>query len=346
MCKPLLIAGPCAAECEEQLMMTARLLRDQLEESDFSLTYYRAGVWKPRSEPASFKGAGKKSLPWLNNIQKEFGFKVCVEVAKPEHLDYCEQYDIHHVWIGSRTTVNPFLVEELAEASKGRELTVMVKNPIIPDLKLWIGAITRFLDAGISDIIAIHRGVPDANENVFRNAPFWEMPIDLKVHFPDMPLICDISHIAGDKKLLQQIAQIALDFCFDGLMVETHHDPSVALSDSKQQITPFELLILLNNLNFKQPASSPAEESLRKQRTLIQHVDFQISTLLKKRMEIVDEIAKIKTDHNLPIVNAKQFNKIRDIYFENSLPDNEFQEFIHQYLESLHQCSVQRQKKL
>lgn len=342
---PLLIAGPCAAESEEQLMTTALLLYNQLKESDFPLAYFRAGVWKPRSEPTSFKGAGKKALPWLQKIQQEFDFKVCVEVAKPEHIDYCEQYDIRSVWIGSRTTVNPFLVEELAEAAKGRDLTVMVKNPVIPDLKLWIGAITRFLDAGISDVLAIHRGFPDANENVFRNAPIWEMPIELKVHFPEMPLVCDVSHIAGDRTLLPQISQVALDFGFDGLMIETHVDPAAALSDAKQQITPEDLLALLKSLNFKQPTSSPAEELLRKQRTLIQHIDIQISKLFKKRMEVVDVIAKIKADYNIPIVHAKQFNKIMEIYFENSLPDDDFQTFLNQYLESLHQCSIQRQRK-
>lgn len=340
----LLIAGPCAAENEEQLWNTALQLADQLNKNDYRLSYFRAGIWKPRSNPNEFTGAGIEALPWLSEIQKKFGFKVCVEVAKPEHLDYCEQYDIKTVWVGSRTTVNPFIVEELAENSKGRGFSVMVKNPMIPDLKLWRGSIERFRKAGVENIMAVHRGVPEQNENILRNTPLWEMPVELKVQLPEIPLICDVSHIAGDKNYLGQISQIALDFGFNGLMIETHYRPEIALSDARQQITPSELTTLLQNLKVRDGIDS-TDLLLLKQRNMIEHIDNQISLLLKKRMNIVDHIAQIKSDHNMPIVDPVQFNKVIERYNRNTDDDDDYREFITKYLELLHQSSIQRQRR-
>ena len=345
MSNPLLIAGPCAAESEEQLMTTAGMLSKQLKAHQFELAYFRAGVWKPRSKPTEFKGAGKKAIAWLKQIEQLYGFTPCVEVAKPEHIDLCEKQGVTTFWIGARTSVNPFLTEELAEAAKGRDLTIMVKNPMVPDLKLWIGAIERFQKAAVKQVLAIHRGVADANENIFRNAPCWEMPIELKMQFPDMPLICDASHIAGNKRYLQTLSQIALDFSFDGLMLETHYNPAVALSDIQQQITPEELIHLLKSLVFKEQLNSPVEDALRKQRHLIEHIDTQINRLFQERMKVVDAIAEIKATNKLPIVDPKQFKKVKERYMKEALQDEDYITFLSQYLDLLHQTSIQRQLK-
>lgn len=346
MSDSILIAGPCAAESKEQLLKTASQLAVSLALSGRKLDYFRTGVWKPRSQPKEFKGAGKKALDWLKQVQAIYGFTVCVEVAKPEHLDLCERAGIKSVWIGSRTVVNPFVVQELADAVRGRDFTVMVKNPIIPDLKLWIGSIERFMNAGVTNLLAIHRGFAQQNENIFRYSPIWEIPIELKVHFPDIPLLCDPSHIAGDKIYLQQLSQIALDFGFNGLMIETHCTPLDALSDSKQQITPGELITLLDSLTFKSSITSPAEDDLRKQRTMIANLDEQISQLLAKRMSIVDIIGKIKNENNLPLVQPQQFNKVVKTYIDNGLRDENYSQFIEKFLELMHQSSIQRQKKV
>ena len=346
MSDSILIAGPCAAENEEQLLATAAGLAENLELTGQKLDYFRTGVWKPRSQPKEFKGAGKKALEWLKKVQTVYGFRVCVEVAKPEHIDACEKAGIKAVWIGSRTVVNPFVVQELADSIRGRGFTVMVKNPIIPDIKLWIGSIERFMEAGISNILAIHRGFAQQNENIFRYSPLWEIPIELKVNFPDIPLLCDPSHIAGNKKYLRQLSQIALDFGFNGLMIESHYKPQEALSDAKQQISPEELVALLNSLTFKSSLTSPVENDLRKQRTLIAHIDDQISQLFAKRMSIIDAIGKIKNENNLPLVQPQQFNKVVKTYIENGLHDENYSKFIQKFLELLHQSSIQRQKKI
>ena len=343
--KPFLIAGPCAAESEEQIISTARFLSEKIENQGFFISYFRAGVWKPRSNPKTFKGVGEKAFPWLQRVEKEFGFKVCVEVATPEHVACCEKYGIKTVWIGSRTSVNPFIVEELANAMKKKDFTVMVKNPITPDLSLWKGAIERFLKKGISNVIAIHRGVSDSNENIFRNAPVWEMPIELKVAYPNIPLFCDISHIAGHRKYLRQIAQIALDLGFYGLMVETHVHPKTARSDAQQQITPEEFYQLLSELQFNHSPASPVENLLQKERNMIEHIDTQISMLLYKRLEIIDRIAQIKKENNIPIVNTNQFNKIKELYMQQFTDDPLLSDFIQQCLELLHYTSIQRQKR-
>ncbi len=343
--RPFLIAGPCAAESKEQLLSTAQLLFETVEQKKFHIHCFRAGVWKPRSNPKSFSGVGEKAFPWLQEIEKRFGFTVCVEVATPEHVACCEKYGIKTVWIGSRTSVNPFMVEELAQSVEGKDFTVMVKNPITPDLALWRGSIERFLEKGVSKVMAIHRGVPDSHENLLRNAPVWEIPVELKVSLPDIPLLCDISHIAGNKEYLRQIAQISLDLSFDGLMIETHIHPEQALSDARQQITPDELYKLLSELHFKQIPSSPVEKMLRKERNMIEHIDTQISRLLQRRWEAIDRIGVIKKENSIPIVDAKQFGKIKELYMHPFVDDPLSQEFIKQYLELLHQNSIQRQKR-
>ena len=345
MQKAIIIAGPCAAESKKQLFLTARGLKENLAAKGMVLDFFRAGVWKPRSNPGDFAGVGTKALQWLQEIQQELGFRVCVEVSAPEQLDWCEQHDIKACWIGARTAVNPFDVQSIADAAKNRDFTFMVKNPMIPDLKLWVGNIERFLNAGITKLMAVHRGCADSNESVYRNNPSWEIAIDLKVRYPHIRMLCDPSHIAGQRQYIAQLSQLALDYGFDGLMVESHCQPSTALSDKEQQLTPAELAGMLSQLQFKDTISSPVEHELRKQRTLIHNIDTQLSVLLSKRMEIVDSIAKIKAEHNLPVVQPEQWNKVVRMYQDNSLQDDDYQEFITEFLELLHQSSIKRQRK-
>lgn len=342
--KPILIVGPCAAESQSQLTSTISRIQDCFAKNDFEVSYFRAGIWKPRSTPDSFTGLGSQALPWLKKIETDFHVRACIEVARPEHVHEALAMGLRHFWIGSRTAVNPFLVQELADALKDKAETVMVKNPMTPDLHLWLGNIERFQKAGIPHLIAIHRGFADNHETLYRNNPLWEIPIELKLRLPDLPLLCDVSHLTGNPKYIQEAAQIALDYGFDGLMVETHCSPSNALSDARQQITPEALTDILQQLVFKSPASSPTENALRKQRTLLEHVDTQMAELLAKRMSIVDAIAEIKKENNLPIVQPKQWNKVVAKYQDAALQDEQYQQFIKKFLELLHQYSVARQR--
>ena len=338
--KPVLIAGPCAVESEEQLFTTAELLHQEIQRTGLALDFFRAGVWKPRSNPNSFEGLGDKALPWLGEVQRRFGFHACTEVMTPAQVDACEKAGITALWVGARTGVNPIEVQKIADAVKEKPFTILVKNPIVPDLNLWIGNIERFLQAGVSQVIAVHRGFANGNENVYRNAPGWEIPIDLKVHYPDLPILCDPSHLCGDVKWIPQVAQLALNYGFNGLMLETHHNPAEALSDACQQLTPAQWGDLIRSLTFK--TNMPNAE-LIKQRALLEHVDTQLSELLAKRMEIVDEIARIKKDNNLPVVQPKQWQQVTERYLKEG-QDSAYRDFLAQFLELLHQASIQRQK--
>jgi len=345
MSNPIIIAGPCAAESREQLFGTAQQIADIFSEKGISLTYFRAGIWKPRSNPDDFSGAGRQALSWLREIERDFHFAPCVEIARPEHAAACAEEGITNFWIGSRTTVNPFLVQEIADAISGLPCTVMVKNPINPDLNLWAGGIERFLKNGNSKVLAIHRGFSQNSESIYRNAPIWQIPIELKLRFPEIPLICDPSHITGDPSLIASVSQIALDFGFDGLMIETHINPAAALSDSKQQITPAMLAEIISSLIFKSQTTSPTEEALRKQRTILYNIDSQIAELLVKRMQIIDNIAVIKKDNNLPFVQPQQWGKVVENYKSKALDDQQYKIFLDKFLELLHQQSIERQSK-
>lgn len=338
---PILIAGPCAAESESQIQITAQ----QIFDTQIPISYFRAGVWKPRSNPKDFCGAGIDALQWLKAIKTQFQFPICVEVARGEHVELCVQHGIDAIWIGARTTVNPFLVQEIADAIKNHQIKVLIKNPITPELKSWIGAIERISEAGASDIIAIHRGFNVQEESVMRNSPSWEIPIALKTHFPDLKIICDASHITGNVQYIPEISQLALDFGFDGLMLEVHHDPIHALSDADQQITPLQFQQLIHSLNFKSSISSSIENDLMMHRNKIGNIDTQISELLRKRMEVVDEIAKIKTAHNLALLQPDQWKKVIAKYQKVALSDPDYQDFIRSFLDLLHQSSLNRQKR-
>ena len=337
-----MIAGPCAAESEAQVLETAERIHRIAGALPCPLTYFRAGVWKPRSSGADFCGAGAQALPWLQEVNHRYGFPICVEVAHPQHIENCLQHGIRSFWVGARTAVNPFAVQELADSLQGTGSTVLVKNPAIPDLKLWIGNVERFEKTGATRVMAVHRGFSVEHENVLRNAPLWEIAIAFKVARPDVPLLCDPSHISGHRQYLNQISQIAIDYGYNGLMVETHCHPEQALSDADQQITPEELLTLISSLTFK-TSQNNNDQLLQQQRNLIHNIDTQIGQLLAKRMLLVEEIARIKAEHNIPLVQPSQWNSVVKNYERAALQDEEYQEFLQQFLEILHQYSLKRQ---
>jgi|TARA_B100000959_G_scaffold102576_1_gene108180 chorismate mutase len=303
--KPFIIAGPCSAESENQILQIAHEIKDTID-------VFRAGVWKPRTKPNSFEGIGEKSLKWLNNVQTEYGLKVATEVATAKHVELCLGAEIDMLWIGARTTVNPFYVQEIAEALKGVDIPVFVKNPIHPELGLWIGAFERLNKVGINKIAAIHRGFYSYQKSAFRNDPKWELPIKLREEMRDLPIICDPSHIAGGNYMVEEISQIAMDLNLDGLMVETHHDPKKALSDAEQQITAKELTILLDNLILKKAKlnNNYLNQQLVGFRAKIDILDKKIVSFLANRKKIVEEIAKFKQENKITIFQIERWFEI------------------------------------
>lgn len=340
MNRPILVAGPCAAESESQVLATAAQLRDEVSARGLALDFFRAGVWKPRSHPRTFIGVGEPALEWLSEVQRQYGFPVCVEVMTTAQVELCAKHGIQGFWVGARTAVNPLEVQKLADAVRGSDCTVMVKNPLVPDLKLWIGNIERFMQANVRQVWAVHRGFPDNNENVYRNAPCWEIPIDLKVHFPELPILCDPSHLCGHTKWIAQIAQIALNYGFNGLMMEVHNNPEAALSDAAQQLKPCDWGAIISSLALR---TDVPNRELICQRALLENVDTQLSELLAKRMHIVDDIADIKKKNNLPVVQPQQWQQVMERYLKPG-QDAQYQDFIKQFLEILHQASIKRQK--
>ncbi len=333
------IAGPCAAESREQILATARQLVGQAEVANLKMHYFRAGVWKMRSAPGSFTGAGDAALVWMQEVQRNFGVPVCVEVMSPRQVELCAKHDIRVFWVGARTTVNPVAVQQIADAVRHSGFTVMVKNPIVPDLKLWIGNIERFLNADVASVMAIHRGFTDAQENVYRNAPMWQVPIELKVRMPSLPILCDPSHLCGQVRWIPEVAQLAMNYGFDGLMTECHHNPSSALSDAGQQMTPAEWAAMISRLDLR---SGIANLELVKQRTILENIDNQLSELLYQRMLTVDEIAGIKRKDHIAVVQPQQWQQVVKRYQKHT-EDTLYQDFLEKFLELLHQASIKRQ---
>lgn len=333
------IAGPCSAESEEQVMSAARGLATS------QIDLFRAGIWKPRTRPDSFEGMGASALPWLNRVQKETGLKVCTEVANASHVEATLKHGIDALWIGARTTVSPFAVQEISDALAGVDIPVLVKNPINPDLKLWIGAIERLRNAGIEKVAAIHRGFSTFETNKYRNQPRWQLAIELKRHFPDIALICDSSHICGARPLLENVSQKALDLNYDGIMLEVHPDPDSALSDAKQQITPAAFAKLKKALRYR-PAESDNNafiESLRNLRLQIDEIDDEIVSLLNGRMEIVDNIGAFKKRNNISILQTKRWSDILERCRRKGEELGLNPDFITHFLEAIHHESINRQ---
>ena len=304
---PLLISGPCGAESFEQLQLTAKQLK-AIE----AVSLFRAGVWKPRTRPNAFEGKGEEALKWLQDIKAEFGFKITVEVANAHHTELALKYGIDVLWIGARTTVNPFSVQEIADVLKGLQIPVMIKNPIHADLQLWIGAIERINNAGIKNIAAIHRGFHFYGKTKYRNKPLWQLPIELRTLFPDLPIICDPSHISGNRDLIPQVAQKALDLGMNGLMIESHYNPSNALSDAEQQLTPDDLNKMYSNLIIRNSSvvNGEVQNKLEELRKIIDEIDDDIINALKKRIQVIEQIGAYKKEHNIAIFQLQRWQEI------------------------------------
>ncbi len=297
-----LIAGPCSAETREQVLETAREVAD-IE----NLSYFRAGIWKPRTAPGSFEGIGVEGLKWMNEAKEQYGVKLITEVATPEHVDACLAHNLDALWIGARTTVNPFYIQQIADSLKGIDIPVYIKNPISPDVGLWMGAIERFKLAGISNVSVIHRGFYSYTKGVFRNPPMWEIPIKLKTEFPDLQIICDPSHIAGDSDLIEGVSKFAVQLGMDGLMIETHPNPPKAWSDAKQQVTPAHLKRIVNAINANETNKDIKQEELEVLRNQINISDDEMLKEIAQRMKIVEEIATFKKGKSATVFQLERW---------------------------------------
>lgn len=338
--KPLIIAGPCSAESEEQMREIVQSLTRETR-----ITMIRCGVWKPRTRPGGFEGMGEEALRWIAGIKRDnSAARFCCEVAKPEHVELCLQYGIEAVWIGARTSVNPFLVSELAEALRGSGMAVMIKNPITPDVELWTGAIERVQNAGISDIAAIHRGFSTYNSTGYRNNPLWDIPIELKRRLPELPLLCDPSHIGGQRELVAKISQTALDLHFDGLMIECHPHPDMALTDGRQQLTPSQLTETLNQLKLHSSGEATPDDLIRL-REQIDDIDNQVLRLLSRRMSISSQIGEIKRRHNLHLFQPERWQAVLKRQTDSATAMGLSAEFIKELMETIHAESIRQQEK-
>lgn len=340
--KPLVISGPCSAESEEQVLETARELA-KIE----NVKFFRAGVWKPRTRPNMFEGHGEEALKWLQIAKQETGLKTTVEVGNPQHVELSLKYGIDVLWIGARTVVNPFSIHEIAESLKGVDIPVMVKNPLNPDLSLWIGALERLNHSGITKLAAIHRGFDFFKKSTFRNAPMWEIPIELKRLFPHLPVFTDPSHIAGKRSLLTEIAQKALDLEMDGIMIESHWQPEKALTDAKQQITPSALNELIKNLILRERSGDfNFETKLEEYRSEIDRLDAEMIEILARRLNIVDAIGQYKKENNITILQLKRWSNIIQERLENGRNLGVSSDFLIKILELVHRESIARQAKI
>lgn len=339
---PLIIAGPCSAESEEQVLKTA----EQIAQIP-AVRIFRSGIWKPRTRPGDFEGVGEKGLQWLQKVKEKYQLKTAVEVAEPTHVELALKYGIDILWIGARTVVNPFSVQAIADAIKGVDIPVMVKNPINPDLKLWLGAIERINASGIDKIMAIHRGFHYFENSPFRNAPMWEIAIELKRLAPKLPIINDPSHISGRTELLQEISQKALDLEMDGLMIETHCDPANAITDAAQQITPAELKDLIGKLIIREKTGDiHFQHQLEELRTEVDKIDGELLQILARRMEIIDEIGEYKKKNKITILQMKRWAGIINDRLSQGTHLGLDNEFLKRLLGLIHEESIQRQTEI
>ena len=341
--RPLIISGPCSAETVEQVLETAARLA-----KTGKVDMLRAGIWKPRTKPGMFEGNGVSGLPWLLQAKKITGLPTTVEVATAKHVEDALRFEVDMLWIGARTTVNPFSVQEVADALRGVEVPVLIKNPINPDLELWSGGIERLQKAGVRQVGMIHRGFSSYGNTEFRNAPMWHLPIEMKRRFPGMPLVCDPSHICGNRSMLQSVAQKSIDLDFDGLMIEAHIDPDNAWSDAKQQVTPERLLEMLTALVWRSENTTEQEfiNALTTLREQINQVDDELLTLLGQRMKLSDRIGQYKKDNNITILQTNRWNDILERAFQIGEALGLTKEFIIKYFDAVHMESIQHQNKV
>ncbi len=339
---PLVIAGPCSAESELQMMMTAKGL------NDFGIHVFRAGIWKPRTHPGSFEGVGTPGLKWLQKVKNEYGMKVCTEVANEKHVYECLKYGIDMVWIGARTTANPFLVQEIAEALRDTEIPVLVKNPVNQDLDLWIGALERLNSVGLKKLGVIHRGFSTTEKIPYRNLPGWQMAVELRTRYPNLPFFADPSHMGGSRKYLKELSQRAMDLGLDGLMIESHCDPSCALSDAKQQLVPADLKTLLESLTVRQKVTNDKEynEGIEQLRSQIDIIDENLLMALGSRMDVSRKIGEFKKVHNIAIVQASRWDSILSSMIEKGRDYGLDESFITAVFTAIHDASVAEQNKI
>ncbi len=339
---PLVIAGPCSAETEDQVVKIAH----QLKDSD--ATVLRAGIWKPRTRPGNFEGVGALGLKWMQRAKEETGMMISTEVANANHVQHALEHDVDILWIGARTTVSPFIVQEIADALKGTDKPVLIKNPVNPDLSLWLGAVERFYKADVKNLGVIHRGFSTYQKTRYRNNPEWQLPIDLQNRFPDLPLILDPSHIAGRRDIIFDLCQTGLDLNFDGLMVETHHDPDNAWSDAAQQITPTDLIQYMEDLKIRKETSAEAEfnNSINTLRTQIDVIDHQLIEMLGKRMKVSDGIGRLKKANNVAVLQTKRWNEILGKMILEGEQHKLSEEFVLRMFKAIHQESINHQEKI
>lgn len=336
--RPLIISGPCSAESEEQVLQTAYAL------AKTGVRIFRAGIWKPRTKPGGFEGVGVIGLPWLKKVKEETGMYVAVEVATERHVFEALKHGIDMLWIGARTSANPFAMQEIADALRGADIPVLVKNPVNPDLELWIGGIERIYNAGIRRIGAIHRGFSSYDKKIYRNTPAWHIPIELRRRMPNLPIICDPSHIGGKRELIAPLSQQAMDLGFDGLIIESHCNPDCAWSDKEQQITPEVLEVIINTLVIRE--TSQPTENLNSLRHQIDELDDQLLELLAKRMRVSSEIALFKKANNMPVLQTGRYDEILTKRIRQGSELGMSEEFMKIILEAIHEESVRTQLEL
>src|SRR3984885_2520525 len=341
--RPLIISGPCSAETEEQVMETATRLA-----KTGKVDMLRAGIWKPRTRPGSFEGIGTQGLPWLQQARKQTGLPVTVEVATGKQVEDALHFGVDVLWIGARTTVNPFSVQEVADALRGVDVPVLIKNPINPDLELWIGAVERVAKAGIRQIGLIHRGFSSYGNTEYRNAPMWHLAIEMKRRHPELMIINDPSHICGRRDILLDVAQKAIDLDFDGLIIESHIDPDKAWSDAKQKITPERLAELLDNIRWRKEDTTSEEyhAALEKLRQQINHLDDELMQILSTRMKVSEKIGQYKKDNNITILQTNRWNSILEKAFMKGEKLGLSKDFITKYYDAVHMESINHQNKI
>ena len=336
--RPVVIAGPCSAETEEQVISTAR----QLASRGFRI--FCAGVWKPHTKPGCFEGNGEKALPWLKRVKEETDMQVATEVATPEHVELALKYGVDILWVGARTSANPFAMQSLADSLRGVDVPVLVKNPVNPDLELWIGAMERINQAGVKRMAAIHRGFSSYDKKIYRNLPMWQIPIGLHRRIPELPMFCDPSHIGGRRELIAPLCQQAMDLGFDGLIIESHCDPDKAWSDAKQQVTPDVLDYILNLLVVRdETVSTEGISMLRKQ---IDELDNQLIDLLAKRMRVCREIGQYKKEHNMTVLQTARYSEILEKRGAQGALCGMGALFMAKVFESIHEESVRQQMEI
>ncbi|MBW8200142.1 bifunctional 3-deoxy-7-phosphoheptulonate synthase/chorismate mutase type II [Flagellimonas marinaquae] len=339
---PLVIAGPCSAETEDQVLKIAHELKDT------DVNYYRAGIWKPRTRPGNFEGVGAIGLKWLQKVKEETGLKTATEVANRAHVDLALEYDVDLLWIGARSTVSPFIIQEIADALEGTDKIVLVKNPVNPDLSLWLGAVERLYSANIEKLGVIHRGFSTYEKTKYRNIPEWQLAIELQTKFPDLPIINDPSHITGKRDMIFDVSQTALDLNFDGLMIETHYDPDNAWSDAAQQVTPKTLVQIMKDLRIRKETDEEAEynSKLTNLRAQIDVLDNQLIDLLGKRMKVSDGIGELKKQKNVAVLQSNRWNAILGNMILEGEQRGLSEEFILKMFKAIHQESINHQEKI